>query len=150
MNLTHLMPVLSSYRNQSIYLHSKTIGRFLYEGNTDIEWVNVNNWIFWEQLQFLRPIMTASKSGKKINRWRDVGVLNEMYRVFRDVSTTITTFLKQNLPTTSVTFGTKNVKPACLLNFLLNSFFFRNIIEVFWTWLSSSSLIYFLHTTCKF
>ena len=68
MNLTHLMPVLSSYRNQSIYLHSKTIGRFLYEGNTDIEWVNVNNWIFWEQLQFLRPIMTASKSGKKINR----------------------------------------------------------------------------------
>ena len=28
------MPVLSSYRNQSTNLHSKSIGWFLYEGNT--------------------------------------------------------------------------------------------------------------------
>ena len=34
--LTHLMPVLSSYRNQSIHLHSKSIDWFLYEGNTGI------------------------------------------------------------------------------------------------------------------
>ena len=30
------MPVLLSYRNQSIDLHSKLIDWFLYEGNTDI------------------------------------------------------------------------------------------------------------------
>ena len=28
------MPVFSSYRNQSIDLHNKSIGWFLYEGNT--------------------------------------------------------------------------------------------------------------------
>ena len=39
--LTHQMPVLSSYRNQSIDLHSKSIDWFLYEGNTGISWVNV-------------------------------------------------------------------------------------------------------------
>ena len=33
------MPVLLSYRNQSIDLHSKSIDRFLYEGNTGIQWV---------------------------------------------------------------------------------------------------------------
>ena len=33
------MPMLPSYRNQSINLHSKSIDWFLYEGNTDIEWV---------------------------------------------------------------------------------------------------------------
>ena len=32
--LTHLVPVLPSYRNQSIDLHSKSIDWFLYEGNT--------------------------------------------------------------------------------------------------------------------
>ena len=31
-----LMPVLPSYRNQSIDLHSKSIDWFLYEGNTGI------------------------------------------------------------------------------------------------------------------
>ena len=107
------MPVLPLYRNQSIYLHSKTIGRFLYEGNTDIEWINVNNWIFWEQLQFLRPIMIASKSGKKNQSMKGSwSSKRNVQSLSRDVSTTITTFLKQNLPTTSVTFGTKNVKPA--------------------------------------
>ena len=35
------MPVLSSYRNQSIDLHCKSIDWFLYEGNTRIYWVNV-------------------------------------------------------------------------------------------------------------
>ena len=30
------MPVLPSYKNNSIDLHSKSIGLFLYEGNTDI------------------------------------------------------------------------------------------------------------------
>ena len=34
--LTHYMPVLPSYRNQSIDLHSKSIDWFLYEGNTGI------------------------------------------------------------------------------------------------------------------
>ena len=29
------MPVFSSYKNQSIDLHSKSIDWFLYEGNTD-------------------------------------------------------------------------------------------------------------------
>ena len=31
--LTHYVPVLPSYRNQSIDLHSKSIHWFLYEGN---------------------------------------------------------------------------------------------------------------------
>ena len=35
-SLTYQMPVLLSYRNQSIDLHSKSIGWFLYEGNTGI------------------------------------------------------------------------------------------------------------------
>ena len=35
-SLTHLMPVLPSYRNQSIDLQSKSIDWFLYEGNTGI------------------------------------------------------------------------------------------------------------------
>ena len=34
------MPVLPSYRNQSIDLHSKSIDWFLYKGNTSIYWVN--------------------------------------------------------------------------------------------------------------
>ena len=34
--LTHEMPVLYSYRNQSIDLHRKSIDWFLYEGNTGI------------------------------------------------------------------------------------------------------------------
>ena len=32
--LTHQVPVLPSYRNQSTDLHSKSIDRFPYEGNT--------------------------------------------------------------------------------------------------------------------
>ena len=39
--LTHKVPVLFSYRNQSIDLLCKSIDWFLYEGNTDTEWVNV-------------------------------------------------------------------------------------------------------------
>ena len=39
--LTHQVPVLPSYRNQSIELHSKLIDWFLYEGNTGTLWVNV-------------------------------------------------------------------------------------------------------------
>ena len=39
--LTHYVPVLLSYRNQSIDLHSKSIDWFLHEGNTGIEWVKV-------------------------------------------------------------------------------------------------------------
>ena len=35
------MPVLSSYRNQSIDLLSRSIDWFLYEGNTGILFVNV-------------------------------------------------------------------------------------------------------------
>ena len=34
------MPALSSYRNQSIDLHSKLNDWFVFEGNTGIEWVN--------------------------------------------------------------------------------------------------------------
>ena len=34
------MPVLPSYRNQSIDLLCKSIDWFLYEGNTGIYWVN--------------------------------------------------------------------------------------------------------------
>ena len=34
------MPVLPSYRNQAIYLHSKSIDWFLYEG---VLWVNGND-----------------------------------------------------------------------------------------------------------
>ena len=34
------MPVLPSYRNQSIDLHSKSMDWFLYKGNTSIYWVN--------------------------------------------------------------------------------------------------------------
>ena len=34
-SLTHLVPVLSSYRNKSIDLHSKSVDWFLYEGDTD-------------------------------------------------------------------------------------------------------------------
>ena len=34
--VTHLMPVLPFYRNQSIDLHSKSIDWFLYGGNTGI------------------------------------------------------------------------------------------------------------------
>ena len=33
------MPVLPSYRNESIDLQSKSIDWFLYEGNTGIQWV---------------------------------------------------------------------------------------------------------------
>ena len=35
-SLTHQMPVLPSYRNQSIDLHRKSIDWFLYEGNSGI------------------------------------------------------------------------------------------------------------------
>ena len=34
------MPVLPSYRNQSIDVHSKSIDWFLYESNTSTQWVN--------------------------------------------------------------------------------------------------------------
>ena len=34
-SLTHQVPVLSSYRNQSADLQSKSIDWFLYEGNSD-------------------------------------------------------------------------------------------------------------------
>ena len=34
------MPVLPSYRNQSVDLQGKSIDWFLYEGNTGIYWVN--------------------------------------------------------------------------------------------------------------
>ena len=34
LNVIHLVPVLPSYRNQSIDLLSKSIDWFLYEGNT--------------------------------------------------------------------------------------------------------------------
>ena len=37
--LTHEVPVLPSYRNQSIDLYSKSIDWFLYEGNTGTKWV---------------------------------------------------------------------------------------------------------------
>ena len=33
------MPVLPSYRNKSIDLHSKSIDWFLYEGKTGNEWI---------------------------------------------------------------------------------------------------------------
>ena len=36
LSLTHEMPVLPSYRNQSNDLHRKSIDWFLFEGNTDI------------------------------------------------------------------------------------------------------------------
>ena len=36
------MPVLPSYRDQSIDLHSKSIDWFLYEDNTGFYWVNKN------------------------------------------------------------------------------------------------------------
>ena len=42
-NLTYQMPVLPSYRNQSIELHNKSIDWFLYKSNTDIWWVNIVN-----------------------------------------------------------------------------------------------------------
>ena len=35
------MPVLPSYRNQLIDLHSKSTDWFLYEGNTGIRWVKL-------------------------------------------------------------------------------------------------------------
>ena len=37
------MPVLPSYRNQSIDLLCKSIDWFLYEDNTGIWWVNIKN-----------------------------------------------------------------------------------------------------------
>ena len=37
--LTHYVPVLPSYRNQSIDLLCKSIDWFLYEGNTGTYWV---------------------------------------------------------------------------------------------------------------
>ena len=37
--LTHQMPVLPLYRNQSINLHSNSIEWFLYKGSTGIWWV---------------------------------------------------------------------------------------------------------------
>ena len=40
------MPVLPSYRNQSIGLHSKSIGWFLYEGNTGTLWVKCASIVF--------------------------------------------------------------------------------------------------------
>ena len=36
------MPVLPSYRNQSLDLLCKSIDWFLYEGSTGIYWVNYN------------------------------------------------------------------------------------------------------------
>ena len=38
--LTHLVPVLLSYKDQSIDLHSKSIDWFLYDGNSGTEWIN--------------------------------------------------------------------------------------------------------------
>ena len=39
-SLTHLTPKPSSYRNQSIDLHSKLLDWFLYDGNFGVWWVN--------------------------------------------------------------------------------------------------------------
>ena len=44
MRLTHYMPVLPSYRSQSIDLLCKSIDWFLYEGNTGTYWVNILIW----------------------------------------------------------------------------------------------------------
>ena len=40
-HLTLWLPVLLSYRNQSIDLHSKSIDWFLYDGNTSNYWFNL-------------------------------------------------------------------------------------------------------------
>ena len=44
MRLTHYVPVLPSYRSQSIDLLCKSIDWFLYEGNTGTYWVNILIW----------------------------------------------------------------------------------------------------------
>ena len=50
--LTHEVPVLPSYRNQSIDLHSKSVDCFLYEGNTGTSWVNIKFKL--DELSFLK------------------------------------------------------------------------------------------------
>ena len=41
------MPLLPTHGNQSIDLHHKSIGWFLYEGNAGIQWVNKNIGTQW-------------------------------------------------------------------------------------------------------
>ena len=51
------MPVLPSYRSQSIDLHSKSIDWFLYEGNTDTLWVKRKNKVLCENSDFACNIL---------------------------------------------------------------------------------------------
>ena len=54
------MPLFPSYRNQSIDLHNKSIGWFLYEGNTGTKWVNLVRRIKMKCVSFKRVRISLS------------------------------------------------------------------------------------------
>ena len=55
------MPVLQSYRNQSIDLQSKSIDWFLYEGSTGIQWVKFGKNCLQRESTSSRVLGTYSK-----------------------------------------------------------------------------------------
>ena len=60
------MPVLPSYRNQSIDLHTKSVDWFLCEGNTGIKWVNSFS-LFDHQI---KKLVTQTAIDKDLNPFR--------------------------------------------------------------------------------
>ena len=68
MCLTHYVPVLPSYRNQSIDLPSKSIDQFPYEGNTDTLWVTKNAYAHtnsWMKLRvFIQSFQAIRQKGE--------------------------------------------------------------------------------------
>ena len=74
------MPVLLSYRNQSVDLLCKSIDWFLYEGNTGTSWVKIKNTlqilhqiIYPQHLSFPQQnrFFKIQKKDKKSRNWWD-------------------------------------------------------------------------------
>ena len=61
------MPVLPSYRNQSLDLHNKSIDWFLYEGNTGTYWVKQINTVL-EANTYIFPANSGVLAQKKLFR----------------------------------------------------------------------------------
>ena len=83
------MSVLPSYRNQSIDLHSKSIDWFLYEGNTGISWVNLNNRNDARNICYHNPVwylkIRLDECHEGVNRnMDDVSILQKPVKLIRN------------------------------------------------------------------
>ena len=86
--LTHEVPVLPSYRNQSIDLQSKSFDRFLYEGNNGTSWVKVVSTCFCFKKSFFE---NQKRSGTSFSALLSVWFLKK--NVFHAIFYFLTKFL---------------------------------------------------------